>query len=94
VAALSKSPAITTTSKGSPANETSTILASNVSAVPGEAARVVEARSSQYRVRGVLPQLEKHLPAQFRLLDPERKTLVWGAAPVDNMGKIGDKFQK
>ncbi|GLB34193.1 hypothetical protein LshimejAT787_0110770 [Lyophyllum shimeji] len=36
--------------------------------------------------RGVL----RHLDARFpRLLDPQRKTLVWGAPPVDNVGKIG-----
>lgn len=33
--------------------------------------------------RGVLvPLLEKHAP---RLLDPKRKTLVWGAPPVDSI---------
>lgn len=34
---------------------------------------------------GVLHYLDKRLPW---LLDPERKTLVWGAPPVDNPGKI------
>lgn len=34
---------------------------------------------------GVLQYLDKRLPW---LLDPERKTLVWGAPPIDNIGKI------
>lgn len=42
--------------------------------------------------KGILPSLEKHLPLWFKLLDPQRKTLVWGAPPVDNMGKMGDKL--
>ena len=35
--------------------------------------------------RGVLHHLDKRFPS---LLDPERKTLVWGAPPVDNFGKM------
>jgi cytochrome c oxidase assembly factor 3 len=35
--------------------------------------------------RGVLRYIEHRAPW---LLDPERKTLVWGAPPVDNVGKI------
>lgn len=42
-------------------------------------------------VKGVLPSLEKRMPVWFQLLDPERKTLVWGATPIDKMGKMGDK---
>ena len=39
-------------------------------------------------VRGVLAQyLDSSSP---RLLDPERKTLVWGAPPVDNIGSMKD----
>lgn len=38
--------------------------------------------------RGVLVQL---MDSSFpRLLDPERKTLVWGAPPVDNIGSMTD----
>ncbi|KAG2155127.1 uncharacterized protein EDB93DRAFT_136879 [Suillus bovinus] len=38
--------------------------------------------------RGLLvPILERHFP---RLLDPSRKTLVWGAPPVDNVGRLHD----
>ena len=44
---------------------------------------------TRHTVRGVLPHLEKLLP-RWLSLDPERKTLVWGAPPVDNMGKMGD----
>jgi cytochrome c oxidase assembly factor 3 len=40
--------------------------------------------------KGILPSLEKRIPLWFKLLDPERKTLVWGATPIDNMGKMGD----
>ena len=35
--------------------------------------------------RGVLRHVEHSVPW---LLDPERKTLVWGAPPVDNVGKM------
>jgi cytochrome c oxidase assembly factor 3 len=38
--------------------------------------------------RGMLVQfLDTSFP---RLLDPERKTLVWGAPPVDNIGSMKD----
>jgi len=38
------------------------------------------------RARGLLPPLvEDRFP---RLLDPQNKTLVWGAPPVDNVGKM------
>jgi len=40
------------------------------------------------RPRGVLvPTLERRFP---RLLDPSRKTLIWGAPPVDNIGRLSD----
>ncbi|KAF8076783.1 hypothetical protein FPV67DRAFT_1559171 [Lyophyllum atratum] len=38
--------------------------------------------------RGVLQHLDRKLP---RLLDPQRKTLVWGAPPVDQIGKVGGR---
>jgi len=47
--------------------------------------------STKYPVRGVLPSLERRLSGRFSFLDPERKTLVWGAPPLDDMGKIGNK---
>ena len=40
------------------------------------------------RHRGVLPQLLEHrIP---RLFDPATGTLVWGAPPVDNVGRLRD----
>ncbi|KAH0588064.1 hypothetical protein J132_10399 [Termitomyces sp. J132] len=36
--------------------------------------------------RGLLQHLDNRFP---RMLDPKNKTLVWGAPPVDNIGKIG-----
>ncbi|KAF5388368.1 hypothetical protein D9615_000740 [Tricholomella constricta] len=36
--------------------------------------------------RGILQHLDGRFP---KLLDPQRKTWVWGAPPVDNIGKIG-----
>jgi len=42
------------------------------------------------RPRGVLvPTVERHFP---RLLDPSRKTFVWGAPPVDNIGRLSDSI--
>ncbi|KAI0322488.1 hypothetical protein OF83DRAFT_1161184 [Amylostereum chailletii] len=39
--------------------------------------------------RGVaVPVLERLFP---RLLDPTRKTLVWGAPPVDRVGRMGER---
>jgi cytochrome c oxidase assembly factor 3 len=46
---------------------------------------VVKAEVQSKSKRGVLHHLDKRLPW---LLDPERKTLVWGAPPVDNFGKM------
>lgn len=41
------------------------------------------------KARGILVELlDESCPS---LLDPERKTLVWGAPPVDDMGKMGDR---
>ena len=40
------------------------------------------------RPKGILvPLLERHYP---RLLDPTRKTLIWGAPPVDKVGRLRD----
>lgn len=36
--------------------------------------------------RGLLQHLDKRFP---HLLDPQKKTLVWGAPPIDNIGKLG-----
>ncbi|KAG1752426.1 uncharacterized protein EDB91DRAFT_1102472 [Suillus paluster] len=49
---------------------------------------LVTAATMSSRHRGVLvPILERHFP---RLLDPSRKTLIWGAPPVDNIGRLRD----
>ena len=48
-----------------------------------EAAKV-EAKANT-PARGVLRHVEHSVPW---LLDPERKTLMWGAPPVDNVGKM------
>lgn len=41
---------------------------------------------SQSRPRGVLaPMLDRAFP---RLLDPTRKTLVWGAPPIGDLGRV------
>lgn len=37
--------------------------------------------------RGLLQHLDGRFP---RLLDPRHKTLIWGAPPVDNFGKMRD----
>ncbi|KAH7931160.1 hypothetical protein BV22DRAFT_1052910 [Leucogyrophana mollusca] len=43
------------------------------------------------KARGVIvPLLENRFPG---LLDPTRKTLVWGAPPVDNIGKLRDPYK-
>jgi cytochrome c oxidase assembly factor 3 len=65
----------------------SATVSAEVAGALAEAASI-RAGISRHRVRGILPPLEKHLPG---LLDPERKTLVWGATSVDNMGKMGDR---
>ncbi|KAG8806656.1 hypothetical protein FRC17_004880, partial [Serendipita sp. 399] len=45
------------------------------------------AKSGSESPRGVLPLLARKYPGWY---DPSRP-LVWGAPPVDNMGRIGDK---
>lgn len=42
--------------------------------------------SSAPPARGVLQVLDERWP---RLLDPEAKTIVWGAPSVDNVGRMG-----
>jgi cytochrome c oxidase assembly factor 3, fungi type len=45
-------------------------------------------RSPMHATSGILVKLlDKPYP---RLLDPERKTLVWGAPPVDSIGSMAD----
>lgn len=40
--------------------------------------------------RGILPLLSQKYPTWYGWYDPQ-KSLVWGAPPIDNMGRIGDK---
>lgn len=42
-------------------------------------------KSAEVRHRGILQMLGDRYPG---LLDPERRTLVWGAPPVDDIGKM------
>jgi len=72
-----------------PAASSASTVSAEVAGALSEAAGI-RAGISRHSVRGVLPPLEKRFPGLFKL-DPERKTLVWGATPVDNMGKIGDR---
>ena len=46
---------------------------------------VARAETQLRSKKGVLHYLDERFPW---LLDPERKTLVWGAPPVDNFGKM------
>ena len=44
----------------------------------------------QSHPRGVLaPMLDRAFP---RLLDPTRKTLVWGAPPIDDLGRVSHRY--
>ncbi|KAI6152319.1 hypothetical protein BKA82DRAFT_4109980 [Pisolithus tinctorius] len=53
--------------------------------------RSVELVTCQADQRGILaPVLDRAFP---RLLDPTRKTLVWGAPPVDNIGRLNDSLR-
>lgn len=57
-----------------------------VAGVPAEPTNPGSTVTAPARARGVLPPLvEERFP---RLLDPQNKTLVWGAPPVDNIGKM------
>ncbi|KAG1735056.1 hypothetical protein EDB19DRAFT_1928876 [Suillus lakei] len=60
------------------------VATQTLSSVPVE----VKVATVPSRHRGVLvPILERHFP---RLLDPSRKTLIWGAPPVDKIGRLRD----
>ncbi|KAI6023302.1 hypothetical protein EDC04DRAFT_2723771 [Pisolithus marmoratus] len=53
---------------------------------PAPSSRGIEPAARQADQRGILaPVIDRAFP---RLLDPTRKTLVWGAPPVDNMGRL------
>lgn len=56
--------------------------------IPSSVPVDVKAATAPSIHRGLLvPILERHFP---RLLDPSRKTLIWGAPPVDNIGRLRD----
>lgn len=46
--------------------------------------------SSEGTRRGVLVKLLEGRERSGRMLDPTNKTLVWGAPPVDKLGRIGE----
>ncbi|EPQ58950.1 hypothetical protein GLOTRDRAFT_69997 [Gloeophyllum trabeum ATCC 11539] len=52
----------------------------------------VPAHPATHAPRGILAKaLYYHFPS---LLDPRTKTLVWGAPPVDRVGRVGDPLSK
>lgn len=51
-----------------------------------EAMTVAEGKEKEKKAHGLLALLDGKLPG---LLDPEGKTMVWGAPPVDRIGRIG-----
>ena len=56
---------------------------------PGPDSTVTGVRP-QSHPRGVLaPMLDRAFP---RLLDPARKTLVWGAPPIDDLGRVSHRY--
>ncbi|KAH9482294.1 hypothetical protein JR316_0004392 [Psilocybe cubensis] len=55
------------------------------SPLPNPAASTVLSEVSKSKSKGLLTHLDSRLPW---LLDPQSKTLVWGAPPVDNVGKM------
>jgi len=66
--------------------EGSLALASDsVSPARQSPASTIVGLQSASRPRGILQRLDGRFP---RLLDPEGKTLVWGAPPLDDFGKI------
>ncbi|KAG2060260.1 hypothetical protein BDR06DRAFT_872794 [Suillus hirtellus] len=65
-------------------NEAKVVATQTPSSVPVE----VKVATVPSIHRGLLvPILERHFP---RLLDPSRKTLIWGAPSVDNIGRLRD----
>ncbi|KAF8914351.1 hypothetical protein CPB84DRAFT_1759049 [Gymnopilus junonius] len=88
-------PVVVTGSMGEPeltAASKRSEAATGASKVLEEVREMESKRSASAEVRGVLPRL---LGDRFpRLLDPEKKTLVWGAPSVDNMGKISNSSNR
>ncbi|OJT05392.1 hypothetical protein TRAPUB_3833 [Trametes pubescens] len=69
---------------------TATVVKEVIAAPPVTVARPETKSSSSTSRRGVLPPLlEPRFPS---LLDPSSKTIVWGAPPVDKVGRITDSI--
>ncbi|KAI6135129.1 hypothetical protein EDD17DRAFT_1756712 [Pisolithus thermaeus] len=75
------------------------VIASKLHTAPAEEAQLVqsptpssrgdEPAARQVGHRGILaPVLDRTFP---RLLDPSQKTLVWGAPPIDNVGRLSSQ---
>ncbi|KAI0331276.1 hypothetical protein GY45DRAFT_1301320 [Cubamyces sp. BRFM 1775] len=74
----------------SPAAETAASVPAIQSTIPATPV-VPQARpeTKSTTARGILPPLlERRFPS---VLDPSSRTLVWGAPPVDNVGRLGDR---
>lgn len=66
------------------AKQAAAVVACSPVLLPAKKAEIPPVRTG----RGVLVQLlDKQIPGLF---DPQRKTLVWGAPPVDNIGRTSD----
>ena len=52
-----------------------------------EATTTVAGKQEKKKAQGLLALLDARLPG---LLDPEGKTVVWGAPPVDRIGRVGE----
>ncbi|KAG6916478.1 hypothetical protein DXG01_006672 [Tephrocybe rancida] len=68
----------------SAASNSEPIRASAIATTPAITSSPSSPTSTQGQ--GILQHLDSRFP---RLLDPKSKTLVWGAPPVDNIGKLG-----
>lgn len=69
----------------SAASSSSGVAGGSAAPVAASASPSSPVKSGTSPSRGILQALDKPFP---RLLDPQRKTLVWGAPPVDNIGRI------
>ncbi|KIJ69881.1 hypothetical protein HYDPIDRAFT_104531 [Hydnomerulius pinastri MD-312] len=75
------------TSADADATALSTTASASQVITPSQPSPIPSSRSSDVTPRGILaPVLDRTFP---RLLDPTRKTLVWGAPPLDNVGRLG-----
>lgn len=87
---LQKAEDVVTEGRG-PADASNAAAASASLVQPAASAPPVSPTSTPSR-RGVLPPLlERRFP---RVLDPSTGTLVWGAPPLDKLGKLGDRTRR